>query len=146
MDEFSGLRISFRRFQEKQGWRSVAFRCRGIVRRPRSAAPMTRHRNAALPRLVLGSRGGVEVSHQRPAIFRILHTRPPHLYSSMPATGAHSHICRDGCGVAWVDDTNVKVIEIALDHLAYGWSADAMHEQFPHLSLAQIHAALAFFY
>lgn len=48
--------------------------------------------------------------------------------------------------MAWVDDTNVKVVEIALDHLAYGWSAEAIHEQFPHLSLAQIHAALAFFY
>ena len=57
-----------------------------------------------------------------------------------------SHIVRDAQGVAWVDETNVKVLEIALDHLAYGWSADAMHEQFPHLTLGQIHAALAFFY
>jgi len=57
-----------------------------------------------------------------------------------------SHIVRDDRGVAWVDDTNVKVVEIALDHLAYGWGAEAIHEQFPHLSLAQIHAALAFFY
>jgi hypothetical protein len=36
--------------------------------------------------------------------------------------------------------------EIAVDHLAYGWSADAIHEQFSHLTLAQIHAALAYFY
>ena len=57
-----------------------------------------------------------------------------------------SHIVRDAQGVAWVDETNVKVAEIALDHLAYGWSADALHEQFPHLTLGQIHAALAFFY
>ena len=57
-----------------------------------------------------------------------------------------SHIVFDEQGVARVDDTTVKVIEIALDHLAYGWSADAIHEQFPHLSLAQIHAALAYFY
>src|SRR3954462_13874327 len=64
----------------------------------------------------------------------------------MPITHSLSHIVLDEQGAAWVDDTNVKVIEIALDHLAYGWSADAMHEQFPHLSLAQIHAALAFFY
>jgi uncharacterized protein (DUF433 family) len=56
------------------------------------------------------------------------------------------HIHQDANHVAWVDDTNVKVIEIALDHLAYGWSAEAIHEQFPHLTLAQIHAALAFFY
>ncbi len=57
-----------------------------------------------------------------------------------------SHILRDDQGVAWVDNTNVKVVEIALDHLAYGWSAEAIHEQLPHLTLAQIHAALAFFY
>ena len=57
-----------------------------------------------------------------------------------------SHIVRDERGVAWVDDTNVKVVELALDHLAYGWSAEAIHEQFPDLTLAQIHAALAFFY
>lgn len=48
--------------------------------------------------------------------------------------------------MGWVDDTNVKVVELALDHLAYGLIADAIHEQFPHLTLAQIHAALAFFY
>jgi uncharacterized protein (DUF433 family) len=67
--------------------------------------------------------------------------------STMPATVETApHIVRDECGVAWVDDTNIKVVEIALDHLAYGWSADAIYEQFPHLTLAQIHAALAFFY
>lgn len=65
----------------------------------------------------------------------------------MPATAETApHIVHDEHGVAWVDDTNVKVVELALDHLAYGWSADAIHEQFPHLTLAQIHAALAFFY
>ena len=48
--------------------------------------------------------------------------------------------------MAWIGDKNVKVIEVVLDHLAYGWSADAIHEQHPHLSLAEIHAALAFYY
>ena len=38
------------------------------------------------------------------------------------------------------------MIEVVPDHLGYGWSADAIHEQHPHLSLAQIHAAPAFFY
>jgi uncharacterized protein (DUF433 family) len=64
----------------------------------------------------------------------------------MPVGEPLSHIVRDELGVARLDDTNIKVIEIALDHLAYGWSADAIHEQFPHLSLAQIHAALSYFY
>jgi len=64
----------------------------------------------------------------------------------MPITEPLSHVVVDERGVARVDQTTVKVVEIALDHLAYGWSADAIHEQFPELSLAQIHGALAFFY
>src|SRR5277367_5366079 len=64
----------------------------------------------------------------------------------MPATEPPSHVIVDERGVARVDEATVKVIDMALDHLAYGWSADAIHEQFPNLSLAQIHAALAYFY
>jgi uncharacterized protein (DUF433 family) len=64
----------------------------------------------------------------------------------MTAVESISHILQDEKGVAWIGDKNVKVIEVVLDHLAYGWSADAIHEQQPHLSLAEIHAALAFYY
>ncbi len=52
----------------------------------------------------------------------------------------------DENGVAWVSDTKVKVIEVAVDKLAHGSSPEEMHFQYPHLSLAQIHAALAFYY
>ena len=64
----------------------------------------------------------------------------------MVAAEVISRIVRDDRGVAWIQQANVKVIEVALDHLAYGWSAEAIHEQHPHLSLAQIHSALAFYY
>ena len=64
----------------------------------------------------------------------------------MIATAAVTHIRLDDQGRAWIDDTKVKVTELVLDHLAYGWSADEIHEQHPHLSLAQIHAALTFYY
>jgi uncharacterized protein (DUF433 family) len=57
-----------------------------------------------------------------------------------------THIHLDGTGVAWIDDTNVKVMEVVLDKLAYGWSPAEIHFQHPHLSLAQIHAALAYYY
>ncbi len=57
-----------------------------------------------------------------------------------------SHIQVDDHGVAWIDNTNVKVIEVVLDKLAHGSSAEEMHFQYPHLSLAQIYAALAFYY
>jgi len=59
---------------------------------------------------------------------------------------AHPHIRLDARGVAWFDDVNVKVIEVVLDRLAYGWSPEEIHFQHPHLSLAQIHAALAYYY
>ena len=56
------------------------------------------------------------------------------------------HVHRDERGRAWIDETNVKVIEIVLDHLGYGWNAEAIQENHPHLSLAQVYAALAWYY
>ena len=52
----------------------------------------------------------------------------------------------DDAGIAWVDETNVKVIEVALEQLAYGWSPEEIHFQHPSLSLAQIHAALSYYH
>ena len=57
-----------------------------------------------------------------------------------------THIWLDERGVAWIDDTNTKVIEVALDMIAHGWSPEEIHFQHPHLSLAQIHAALGYYY
>lgn len=64
----------------------------------------------------------------------------------MIAVTEMAHITRDERGTAWIDDTNVKVVEVALDHFAYGWSAEEIHRQHPHLSLGQVHAALAYYY
>jgi uncharacterized protein (DUF433 family)/uncharacterized protein YuzE len=71
---------------------------------------------------------------------------PPICQSMPPSTIVTDHIVLDQRGVAWVDDTNVKVIEIVLDKLGYGMSPEQIHEEFPHLSLAQIHAAFAYYY
>ena len=57
-----------------------------------------------------------------------------------------THILLDENGVAWIDDTNVKVIEVVLDKMAHGSSPEEMAFQYPHLSLSQIHAALAYYY
>src|SRR5436190_17120132 len=64
----------------------------------------------------------------------------------MPETVVTPHVWLDAEGRAWIDKTNVKVIEIVLDHLAYGWSPEEMHYQHPDLSLAQIHAALGHYF
>jgi uncharacterized protein (DUF433 family) len=62
------------------------------------------------------------------------------------STVAATHIELDENGVAWIDDTGVKVVEVAVDKIAHGSSPEEMHFQYPHLSLAQIHAALAYYY
>jgi uncharacterized protein (DUF433 family) len=59
----------------------------------------------------------------------------------------YTHIFLDNPGRAWIDDTNIKVIEVALDKLADGWSAEEIHEGHNgYLSMAQIHAALAYYH
>jgi uncharacterized protein (DUF433 family) len=57
-----------------------------------------------------------------------------------------AHIYLDDSGRGWVDDTNTKVIEVVLDKLGYGMSPEEIHDAHPHLSLAQIHAALSYYY
>jgi uncharacterized protein (DUF433 family) len=64
----------------------------------------------------------------------------------MPATTVTPRIWTDEQGRPWIDDSNVKVIEIVLDHVAYGWSAEEIHAQHSHLSLSQIYSALAYYY
>src|SRR3989441_12414050 len=62
------------------------------------------------------------------------------------STGLTTQIEIDARGVAWAAGANTKVKEIVLDKLAYGSRPEAMHFQHPHLSMAQIHAALAYYY
>jgi uncharacterized protein (DUF433 family) len=62
------------------------------------------------------------------------------------STVATTHIKLDEMGVAWIDDTNVKVVEVVTDKLAYDSSPEEIYSQYPHLSMGQIHAALAYYY
>jgi len=58
-----------------------------------------------------------------------------------------THIYLDEQGRAWIDDTNVKVLEVVLDKLGFGLSPEAIYEEhYRRLSLAQIHAAFAYYY
>jgi len=52
----------------------------------------------------------------------------------------------DSRGIAWIGGANTKVLEVVLDKTTHGWTPEEMHDQHPHLSLAQIHAALAYYY
>ncbi len=62
------------------------------------------------------------------------------------ATITYAHIDLTPEGVPFIAGTRTKVVEIALDHLAYGWDAAEIHRQHPYLSLGQIHSALAYYY
>ncbi len=63
----------------------------------------------------------------------------------MTATFA-TQIELDSRGIAWIAGTQVKVIEVVLDKIAYGSSPEEIHFQHPNLSLAQIHGALTYYY
>jgi uncharacterized protein (DUF433 family) len=62
------------------------------------------------------------------------------------ATSVASLVEIDGQGTAWITGANTRVVEVVLDKLAYGWSPEEIHFQHSHLSLAQIHSALAYYY
>jgi uncharacterized protein (DUF433 family) len=62
------------------------------------------------------------------------------------STVVNSLIEIDEDGVAWIVGANTKVIEVVVDKLAHGSSPEELHFQYPHLSLAQIHAALSFYH
>lgn len=73
----------------------------------------------------------------------------PHLKPPLPVQiGDYTGMLRihkDERGVAWIDDSNIKVIEVILNHVQ-GQSPEAIHEAHLHLSLAQIYAAIAYYY
>ncbi|MBI5410593.1 MAG: DUF433 domain-containing protein [Nitrospirae bacterium] len=62
------------------------------------------------------------------------------------ATTGYPHITRRDDGVAIIDGTTIKVIELIAEVHAYGWSPEELHFQHPGLSLGQIHSALAYYW
>src|ERR1700676_5156399 len=56
------------------------------------------------------------------------------------------HIQIDENGVPRIAGRRTKVIQIVMDKLAYGWSAEEIQSQHPHLALSEVHAALAYYY
>jgi uncharacterized protein (DUF433 family) len=61
-------------------------------------------------------------------------------------TTAKSLIRIDESGVAWIDGTTAKVIEIVLTKRANNWTPEKVQAALPQLSLAQVYAALAYYH
>jgi uncharacterized protein (DUF433 family) len=58
----------------------------------------------------------------------------------------YEHILLNEEHVPMIAGTTMKVIELVLDHLAYGWSPEELHFQHPYLTMGQIHSALAYYW
>ena len=59
---------------------------------------------------------------------------------------ANSHIEIDRQGVARIDGTRMKVLHLVKEMLARNATVEQLRSSFPQLSLAQVHAALAYYY
>ena len=58
----------------------------------------------------------------------------------------YEHIVLNEQGVPEILGSTMKVLELVLSQKAYGWSPEELHFQYPHLSLGQIHSALAYYW
>ena len=58
----------------------------------------------------------------------------------------YEHIAIGEDGVPTIAGTTMKVIELVVERLAYGWSPEELHLQHPYLTLGQIHSALAYYW
>ncbi len=58
----------------------------------------------------------------------------------------YEHIVLDRGNAPIITGTNMKVIELVLERMAHGWSAEELHFQHPYLTLGQIHSALAYYW
>lgn len=55
------------------------------------------------------------------------------------------HIRHDSAGVAWIDETNVTVVEVARLWMAVSQNLGGLHSLLPRLSMGQVHSALAYY-
>jgi uncharacterized protein (DUF433 family) len=58
----------------------------------------------------------------------------------------YEHIVLDDDRAPRVSGTTMKVVELVTAQQAYGWSPEELAFQFPHLTLGQIHSALAYYW
>lgn len=65
----------------------------------------------------------------------------------LPSSPVITHIVEDDQGRACIAGTSFRVDELAIEHVAYGWTAEEIYLQhYRRLTPAQIHAALAYYY
>ncbi len=66
---------------------------------------------------------------------------------AMPSTvTSYEHVVLDEKNVPIIAGTTMKVIELVVAKTAYGWSPEELYFQYPHLTMGQIHSALAYYW
>jgi uncharacterized protein (DUF433 family) len=58
----------------------------------------------------------------------------------------YEHIVLDEGRVPRFADSTMKVVELVTAQQAHGWSPEELAFQFPHLTLGQVHSALAYYW
>ncbi|MGI0488378.1 DUF433 domain-containing protein [Pantanalinema rosaneae CENA516] len=64
----------------------------------------------------------------------------------MSSTTEHKYIQLNEQGTPIITGTTMKVVELITAQFAHGWSPEELHFQYPHLSMSQIHSALAYYW
>ncbi len=59
---------------------------------------------------------------------------------------AYKHIVLNERNVPIVAGSTMKVVEIVMAQMAYGWTPEEIHINHPYLSMSQIHAALSYYW
>lgn len=65
----------------------------------------------------------------------------------MPLTNTeYKYVQLDENNVPIIAGTTMKIVELVTSVMAYGWSPEKLHFQYPHVSLSKIHSALAYYW
>jgi uncharacterized protein (DUF433 family) len=58
----------------------------------------------------------------------------------------YKHVGLDEKDVPYIQGTTMKIVELVAENTGYGWGADELKVQHPHLTLGQIHSALSYYH
>ncbi|MEK7324534.1 MAG: DUF433 domain-containing protein [Chloroflexota bacterium] len=58
----------------------------------------------------------------------------------------YEHVALNEDKVPVIIGTTMKVVELVLDKIAYGWSPEELQLNHPYLTMGQIHSALAYYW
>jgi len=64
----------------------------------------------------------------------------------VPVETKYPHVVLGEDGAPLIEGTRLKVVELVVQKMAYGWSPEELHFQHPELTLGQVHGALAYYW